>query len=94
MRECGLQRLEEILLVHVPRSRDVPCRQPAGAAAAAEHVGTLVTDGSVEVVLALIRVGAVSEEGSTARVGVAQSVIVHILLLALLEELVDVEGNL
>ena len=80
--------------MHVPRTRDVPCRQPTCAAAAAEHVGSLIADSTVEVVLTLIRIGAVSEEGSATRVGVTQTVVFVVLLLSLFEELIDVEGHL
>ena len=99
-RVAGLQRsvcqhvLEGLckprLLVSVPCSRDVPCRQPAGAGGLTQTVATLVAHRTVQRVAAHIRIGGGGKERSLAAVAVAQSVVHGILLAGLLEVLVVV----
>ena len=90
----GAQLLEERLLVHIPCTRDVPCGQPASRTAASQTVGSLVAVGAVDGVAPLIRVGAVGKEGCTACASPSERIVVGVVLDALLEEFIEVEGQL
>ena len=58
------------LVADVPGTGNVPGRKPAGAAALAQFVRTLVPVGAVDYVPAFVRVSAVGEEGGAAVVAI------------------------
>ena len=90
VREIRLETAHPGFVDDVPLAGNVPGRQPAGGPALAELVGALVADRAVDVVLALIGIGARREESRAAVVGMGHGVIVGTVLLALLEDAVVV----
>ena len=94
MAQSRIKHLEPRLLVHVPGTRHIPCGQPARAACLAQPVGTLIAVGTVDGIATFPRIGGVGKECRTARVGVAERIVVGSLFLSFLEHLIGVVGNL
>lgn len=61
MGHCRTDLVEKALLMNVPRTGDVPRREPASPAASAHLVGTLVAVGAVDRITALVGVRSVEE---------------------------------
>ena len=78
----------------VPRTRDVPCRKPAGLTTLSKLIGTLVADCAVQGVAAHIRICTIGEERGGADMSVGHGVVVTVLLVALLEHFVIVVRSL
>ena len=75
VRENLVQFLEPCLLMSVPCSRDVPCRQPAGACSLTQTVRTLVAYSTVDCITALPRICSSTEERNLTAVAVAYRVV-------------------
>ena len=75
----------------IPRTRDIPCGQPASRTAASQSVGTFIAVGAVHDIASFIRIGAVGKEGCRATTGLRQRIVVYIILNRLLDKLVDIE---
>lgn len=89
-----VERFHPFLLMKVPRTRDVPCRKPAGLTALSKLIGTLVADCAVQGVAAHIRICTIGEERGGADMSVGHGVVVTIFLIALLEHVVVVVRSL
>lgn len=78
--------------MNVPRTGDVPRREPASPAASAHLVGTLVAVGAVDRITALVGVRSVEEEGHLAVERIADRIVVAEVLGTLLEGQIIVVG--
>ena len=64
--------LEKVLLMGIPRCRDVPRRQPAALAALAELVGAVVTGSEVSRVASLVAIVGIGEVSQSTVVGASE----------------------
>ena len=92
MGHCRTDLVEKALLMNVPRTGDVPRREPASPAASAHLVGTLVAVGAVDRITALVGVRSVEEEGHLAVERIADRIVVAEVLGTLLEGQIIVVG--
>ncbi len=94
VRQYWLKFLKPRLLVSIPCTRQVPCRQPTSATALTHTVCTLITICTSERITTLPRICSNTYESCTTLVGIFKAIVVRALLLWLLKHCVSPWRNL